>query len=242
VERYAVVPPDEEARYCLIKNFLEQEVKKGRVLPQVNSTKVPNYNRKAADDGKTSNRVRTAPLATFLASKTNGWVVKELQLLVASLSVPGVEGSGWEDDIRPPRITKEFEDELVSVGLDRNAQMKLRPNKILERAPSLDIFRFYRERKTAKPELKRVLPSYGFDPDPDPDSDTDTPIDKAARAILELGYERKKRREHAEEEQGFEDEETTRDFEVEKQDDKKKPKDKKRNEQPPQKKPKPRKK
>jgi hypothetical protein len=42
----------------------------------------------------------------------------------------------------------------------------------LGRRPSLDLFSFYGGRETAKPELKRVLASYGIDPDDDPDSDS----------------------------------------------------------------------
>jgi hypothetical protein len=179
------VPPDEQARYCLIKNFLEQEIKKGRDLQYAKLSHGPQPNRNDIDQGKKSKRAAAAELAEVLALKTNGWVVEELQLLVASMAMPGVTASGWESDMKPLKITKEFEEKLVSLGLDRTAQTKLLPNKILDRAPSLDIFRFYRNRKNAKPELKRVLASYGFDPEPDPDSDTGTPTDQAAKAIIE---------------------------------------------------------
>jgi hypothetical protein len=91
-ERYAVVPPDEQARYCLIKNFLEQELKKGRDLNSKFSQAVPS-NQKAVGQGAGAERTASAELAGFLASKTSGWVVKELQLLVASLAMPSVTGS-----------------------------------------------------------------------------------------------------------------------------------------------------
>jgi SpoVK/Ycf46/Vps4 family AAA+-type ATPase len=184
-ERYAVVPPDLQARYCLIKKFIEDENKKKRIPLSATLSPGTKLSRRGIDRGKKTKGESVVDLAGFLASKTNGWVVKELQLLVTSFAAPGID-SDWKKKIKPLRITPEFEKLLISKGLDRNAQTKLLPNKILDRGPSLDLFRFYQDRKSSKPELKRVLPSYGFDLDPDPESDTGTVTDQAAKVIVEL--------------------------------------------------------
>ncbi len=192
-ERYAVVPPDEQARYCLIKKFIEDEDKKRGVVPKGSLSPKHKISQTGIDHARKIERDPAVDLAEFLASKTNGWVVKELQLLVTSLPTSGITVSDLKNKVIPVKITRKLQNQLISAGLGRDVQTKLLPNKIWDRGPSLDLFRFYRSRENAKPELKRVLPSYGLSPDSDPDSDTGTVTDKVAKVIVELGKNKNRR-------------------------------------------------
>lgn len=171
-QRFPIVPPDEDARYCLIRNFMDANIKKKKFLPRWDTGELKEF---------------SGLLANCLAAYTCGWVYKELELLADAVSTKSsvcegkckelLEGNKLKNAWRNGRERELLEDilpitplpmsERVSVFLenlqDKDAKHyveKIGRYEILERQAALDLFGFYGGREKAEDEIKRVLGSY----------------------------------------------------------------------------------
>jgi adenylate kinase family enzyme len=171
-QRFPIVPPDEDARYCLIRNFLDANIKKKKFLPGWDAEQLKNL---------------SGLLANCLAAYTCGWVYKELELLADAVSAKSsvcekkwkesLKGnklkSAWKNggerellkDVLPITLLPKSEtiDAFLKELNDREAKDyvdELGMYEILDRQAALDLVGFYSGRGKAKEEIKRVLDSY----------------------------------------------------------------------------------
>ncbi len=130
---FAVVPPDEPSRYCLIWNFLQKKFDK---------------------------RIDKERLACYLAGKTQGWVYKEIEHLVAQVQSRILNGA-----CSPLPDDKELDEKLSVKSVKSHGHHELpgfETYGILEREAALDIFDLYRGRTKESEEILQVLASYGL--------------------------------------------------------------------------------
>jgi adenylate kinase family enzyme len=171
-QRFPIVPPDEDARYCLIRNFMDANIKKKKFLPIWDSKQLKDL---------------SGPLANCLAAHTSGWVYKELELLTDAISAKSsVCERKWKELLNRNKLKKAWKngrereclkDVLPITSLaksdavvaflqelkDKEAKdyvENLSMYEILERQAALDLFGFYSRREKAKDEIRRVLRSY----------------------------------------------------------------------------------
>src|SRR6266851_7492425 len=137
-----LVPPDKEARYCLIRKFMADKDKE------------------PFNGWEPSDHVE---LADYLSGMTKGWAYKELEFLIDAIRAKALEPRDqWKPErsklkedlaIKPvpfpafvPKVCADHED--------------LRGHEILGRQAALDLFDFYGTRRKAEGEIRRVLGSY----------------------------------------------------------------------------------
>ena len=133
-DAFAVVPPDEPSRYCLIWNFLHNAG-----YPEIERER----------------------LASFLAARTQGWVYKEIEHLVGLVRKKMLlhRNDGEEKNLR-----KLFGVRDISPKHFPNITLSAyRSYNILGQQAALDIFDFYRGRDKAWKEILSVLRAYGVD-------------------------------------------------------------------------------
>lgn len=170
-QRFPIVPPDEAARFCLIRNFMDANIKKKKFLPMWDAGQLKEL---------------SGLLANCLAAYTHGWVYKELELLADAVSTKSslcewkyknlLNGdklkSAWKNgrerellkDLLP--ITLLPMSERLAVFIEKlkdtytkDCVEKLGMYEILDRQAALDLFAFYGGRDKAENEIKRVLGS-----------------------------------------------------------------------------------
>jgi adenylate kinase family enzyme len=171
-QRFPIVPPDEDARYCLIRNFMDANIKKKKFLPMWDPKQL---------------KALSEPLANCLAAHTCGWVYKELELLTDAISAKSpICESKWKELLNGNKLKNAWEngqereclkDVLPITSLPKSDAVvaflkqlknndakdyveKLKMYEILERQAALDLFGLYGRREKAKDEIRRVLRSY----------------------------------------------------------------------------------
>ncbi|HEY6351801.1 MAG TPA: AAA family ATPase [Candidatus Angelobacter sp.] len=137
-DAFAVVPPDQPSRYCLIWNFLQNA------------------------NCKDSYKKLLTPL---LAAKTQGWVYKEIEHLVGLVRKEIPEESilpRQDDEDKEEKSKKLLELSDLSPKDPPNATLKAyRSYSILGQQAALDPLEFYRGRYKASKEILSVLGAYG---------------------------------------------------------------------------------
>ncbi len=133
---FPLVPPDKDARYCLIRKFMADKDIKG---------------------WEPSDCVL---LADYLSGITKGWAYKELEFLIDA-----IRNKALEDQWKPEKSKLRTDLEVEAVDFPAfvpkfDGREKLRCHGILGRQAALDLFDFYGTRRGAEDEIQRVLGSY----------------------------------------------------------------------------------
>jgi adenylate kinase family enzyme len=156
-ESFILAPPDARSRYCLIRGFLEKRIKDEELFQEI--------------DKKDRQSMATA-FGKLLAEKTGGWVYKELDLLVETITISAAkEKKAWSDaflaltDKRSPEQDSiidllDMEPSKFDPSVPEPMKQALVTQEILGRRPSLDLLNFYAGRTKAQDEVETVLRSY----------------------------------------------------------------------------------
>jgi adenylate kinase family enzyme len=155
-ESFLLAPPDARSRYCLIRGFLEKRIRDDELFQDFN---------------KDDQLPVASAFAKLLSKETGGWVYKELDLLVETITRRAAgKREEWSKAFR--KLTqKNPEEQSLTTLLEIKAiefektvpdpvKKGLVTNQILGRRPSLDLSIFYADRPNARAEVNQVLQSY----------------------------------------------------------------------------------
>jgi adenylate kinase family enzyme len=157
-ESFLLAPPDARSRYCLIRGFLEKRIRDEELFQ---------------DFDKDKRLPAATAFAKVLTELTAGWVYKELDLLVETItSRTAGKKEEWtkalhtlsQTNLREPSLETLLELKIEPIKLEETVSVpdkqELVTHKILGRRPSLDLLSFYADRPKAHEEVERVLRSY----------------------------------------------------------------------------------
>ncbi len=153
-ESFLLAPPDARSRYCLIRGFLEKRISDEELFQ---------------DFEKHDRLIIAVAFAKLLTEVTGGWVYKELDLLVETItSRTAGRKEEWSKAFRaltqnsrePSHALLDIKPIPIEEPVPDHVKQCLVTQEILGRRPSLDLWSFYADRPKAREEVERVLRSY----------------------------------------------------------------------------------